>query len=65
MTCLVKENKNFIFYMQWKCYELVIHGKMQLGNPNKVLQLQYKETILVLGLFEAKVENICDAQLCG
>jgi hypothetical protein len=30
--------------MQWKCYELMLHGKTRSGKDNKVLQLQYKET---------------------
>ncbi len=44
MTCHAKMNKHFILCMQWKCYELVIHGKTWARNPNKVLQLQYKQT---------------------
>lgn len=30
--------------MQWKCYELVVHGKTWAGEDCKVLQLEYKET---------------------
>jgi hypothetical protein len=39
MTCPIKENKHLAHNMQWKCYELVIHGKMWARNPNKVLWL--------------------------
>ncbi len=32
--------------MQWKYYELIVHGKTWVGEEWKVLRLQYKETIL-------------------
>jgi hypothetical protein len=32
--------------MQWKCYELVVHGKTRAEKYNKILQLQYNETTI-------------------
>jgi hypothetical protein len=33
--------------MTWKCYEKVVHGRTRVGVDNKVLKLQYKETITI------------------
>jgi hypothetical protein len=44
MTCPFKEDKHLALHMQWKCYELMVHGKTRVGKDNKVLQLRYKET---------------------
>jgi hypothetical protein len=37
MTRPFEEDKHFAFHMQWKCYELVVHGKTWVGKDNKVL----------------------------
>jgi hypothetical protein len=50
MTCPFEEDKYHALCMQWKCYELVVHGKTQVGKDNKIVQLQYKETATKLFL---------------
>jgi hypothetical protein len=37
ITCPKEESLMCSKLMQWKCYELVIHGKMHVGVDNKVL----------------------------
>ncbi len=45
MTCPIEEDATCSqLLMQWKCCELVLHGKTKSSKDNKVLQLQYKET---------------------
>ncbi len=45
MTCFAEDDKHIVLHMQWKCCELVVHGQTRAGKYNKVLRLQYKETI--------------------
>jgi hypothetical protein len=39
MTCLFEKDKHLALHMQWKCYELMVHGKTRAGKDKKVLQL--------------------------
>jgi hypothetical protein len=39
MTCPIKEDKCLSKLMEWKCYELMVHGKIEVGMENKVLKL--------------------------
>ncbi len=46
LTCPIEEDSICSqLMMQWKWYELVLHGKTRSRKDNKVLWLQYKETI--------------------
>ncbi len=44
ITCPEEESMLCLKLMQWQCYELVVHGKTQVGENCKMLRLQYKET---------------------
>jgi hypothetical protein len=43
--CPLEEDANLMSFMQWKCYQKVLHGKTHVGKNNFVLRLQYKELI--------------------
>jgi hypothetical protein len=39
MTFPIEEDKTLSKMMEWKCYELMVHGKIDVGMENKVLKL--------------------------
>jgi hypothetical protein len=45
ITCPNEEDNASHKLMKWKCCEKVVHGKTKVGLDNKILRLQYKETI--------------------
>lgn len=45
ITCSNEEDNASHKLMKWKCYEKVVHGKTRACLDNKVLSLQYKDTI--------------------
>jgi hypothetical protein len=46
ITYPIEEKKSSKKLMTWKCYEKFIHGRTRARANNKVLRLQYKETIV-------------------